>query len=388
MENIYRGRCPEKYTDELIKMLDTVFFTDDPNNQQFMTLLPKLYKKEACPAYNNVVVMEGEAIKGAVGAYPLNAFAAGRKLKILGIGNVAVTEDCRGKGYMKDTMNMALDIMREENFDYSLLGGQRQRYGFFGYEPIGLEYRFLIDKGNIRRILGTVGKSTFTARKITENDTDIIKKIKALHEELPFYVERSEENYLDILKSWNNIPYAAFEGDDFKGYFTVEKHGGRYLHEIRAADINDMLNLILCAMETGNLEGVAINLPAFDTELCDFMAKNCGGYSIGTPEMINIFNFGNFIEAFLALKAQRMNLTSGTLKILIHGMKCDEFLAVTVDGADVKVSEAQGDADIELDHRDAIVFLGGLYSKDRLYIPAFAQSWFPLDFFSYSLDNV
>lgn len=388
MNNIYKGRCPEKYTKELIEMLDTVFFTDDPNNQKFITLLPKLYKDKYSPAYNNVVVMEGEEIKGAVGCYPLNAVAAGRKLKILGIGNVAVTTDCRGKGYMKDTMQMALNIMSEEKFDYSLLGGQRQRYGFFGYEPIGLEYRFLIDNGNIRRILGKLEKSGFTAREITEKDADIIKKIKVLHEELPFFVERKEEDYIDILHSWNNIPYAAFEGDEFKGYFTLEKHGGKYLHEIRAVDINDMLKLIMCAMETGNLEGVAINLPAFDTEYCDFMAKNCGGYSIGTPEMINIFNFRNFIDAFLALKAQRMNLASGTLKILIHGMNGDEFLAVTVDGKNVTVAQADGNADIELDHNQAIVFISGLYSKERLGLPDFAQGWFPLDFFSYSLDNV
>ena len=388
MNNIYKGRCPEKYTKELIEMLDTVFFTDDPNNQKFITLLPKLYKDKYSPAYNNVVVMEGEEIKGAVGCYPLNAVAAGRKLKILGIGNVAVTTDCRGKGYMKDTMQMALDIMSEEKFDYSLLGGQRQRYGFFGYEPIGLEYRFLIDNGNIRRILGKLEKSGFTAREITEKDADIIKKIKVLHEELPFFVERKEEDCIDILHSWNNIPYAAFEGDEFKGYFTLEKHGGKYLHEIRAVDINDMLKLIMCAMETGNLEGVAINLPAFDTEYCDFMAKNCGGYSIGTPEMINIFNFRNFIDAFLALKAQRMNLASGTLKILIHGMNGDEFLAVTVDGKNVTVAQADGNADIELDHNQAIVFISGLYSKERLGLPDFAQGWFPLDFFSYSLDNV
>lgn len=388
MEKIFKGRCPAKYTDELIDMLDKVFFTDDPNNTHFMTLLPKLYKEKYSPAYNNVVVMEGEEIKGAVGCYTLNAVAAGRRLKILGIGNVAVTEDCRGKGYMKDTMHMALDIMKEEGHDYSLLGGQRQRYGFFGYEPIGLEYRFLIDKGNIRRILGEARKSEFTAREITENDTDIIAKIKEIHEELPFFVERKAEDYVDIMRSWNNIPYAAFKDGEFKGYFTLEKLGGRYLHEIRAVDINDMLELIMCAIETGNLEGVAINLPAFDTEYCDFMAKNCGGYSIGTPEMINIYNFRNFIDAFLALKAQRMTLVSGTFKILIHGMNGDEFLAVTVDGKEVTVTDAEGDADIELDHRDAIVFLGGLYSKDRLNIPAFAQSWFPLDFFSYSLDNV
>ena len=75
-----------------------------------------------------------------------------------------------------------------------------------------------------------------------------------------------------------------------------------------------------------------------------------------------------------------------------HGITCIlqklNFFAVIVDGKEVSVTDAEGDADIELDHRDAIMFIGGLYSKDRLCIPTFAQSWFPLDFFSYSLDNV
>ena len=50
MSNIYKGRCPEKYTEELIGMLDTVFFTDDPDKRKFMELLPKLYKDKYSPA--------------------------------------------------------------------------------------------------------------------------------------------------------------------------------------------------------------------------------------------------------------------------------------------------------------------------------------------------
>lgn len=388
MADIYKGRCPEELTSHLIEVLDDVFFSEEPN-QDFLSLLPKLYKDKFNPAYNNLVITENGVIKAAVGCFPSEVYAAGRKLRVLGIGNVAVAKDSRSKGYMIELMNDAIEMIKNDDFDYSLLGGQRQRYGFFGYDPIGSEIRFLINSGNIRRILGKDAKTPFTARLLTENDTEIIRKIKALHETLPFYTERSEEDYLDILKSWKAVPYAVFEGDEFKGYFCVPENGS-HLFEARTVDINDMLHLIMCALEVKGAESTGINVPVFDTELCDYMAKNCGGLSIGTPEMINIFNFGRFIEAFLAVKATRMKLCEGELTLLIHGMKRDERITVKVDGNNnVSVTETEKEADIELSHREAINFISGLYSKDRTLMRAdYAQSWFPVDFFSYSLDNV
>lgn len=388
MEKTYMGRGKAEETAELLNMLDDVFFSEE--DTRFLSLLPKLYKDKYNPAYNNVIVKEGDSIKAAVGCFPVNVTAADRKLRILGIGNVAVAKDCRGKGYMIDLMNHAIDIMKNEDYDYSLLGGQRQRYAFFGYEPVGVEYRFLIDTGNIRRILGEMPKSVYTARAVTEADTEIIKKIKALNESLPFYTDRSEESYVDILKSWNNIPYAAFEGEEFRGYFVVNKRGGSHIAEMRAVNIDDTLKLIVCAMEIAKSENAMLNVPLFDTELCAYMTKYCGGWSIGTPEMINIFNFGRFIEAFLSVKASVTKLCPGTLKLLIHGIKRDERIAITVDGDNnVTVAETNEEADIELSHSEAIHFVGGLYSKKRAQIQqSFAQSWFPLPFFSYSQDNV
>ncbi len=389
MSNIYKGRCPENLTAHLLDVLNDVFFSEDPNTN-FLDLLPKLYKDKYNPAYNNLIIAEDGVIKAAIGCFPSKACVAGRELNILGIGNVAVAKDSRSKGYMIELMNDSIEIMKNDNYDYSLLGGQRQRYGFFGYDPIGSEYRFLIDKGNIRRILGGERKSRFTARKVTAEDTVILGKIKELYDSLPFRIERKEEDMSDILRSWKNIPYAVFEGEEFKGYFCVLPDNNRHIAEARTTNIEDMLELFMCVLETKNIEGVSLNVPLFDTELCDFMAKNCGGLSIGTPEMINIFNFGRFTEAFLALKATRMKLCEGELTLLIHGMKRDERITIKVDGENnVTVFETEKEADIELSHREAINFIGGLFSKERNEMKAdYAQSWFPVDFYSYSLDNV
>lgn len=390
MSNNYKGRCPENLTQHLIEMLDDVFFSRDPNTR-FLPLLPKLYKNQYNPAYNNLIIAEDDVIKAAIGCFPSKAIVAGKELRILGIGNVAVARDSRSKGYMIELMNDSIEIMKNEDYDYSLLGGQRQRYGFFGYDPIGSEYRFLINHGNIRRIIGEERKSKFSARQIMPEETEILAKIKALHEELSFYVERSLDAYYDILCSWKNLPYGIFDGDEFKGYFcTAPDPKSGHIAEARTYKTEDMLELFMCVLEMKEAENVSLNVPAFDTELCDFMAKNCGGLSIGTPEMINVFNYCRFIDAFLTLKSKRMALCEGELTLLIHGMKRDECITVKVDAENnVSVTESNKKADIELSHREAINFICGLYSKDRTVMKhSFAHSWFPLDFFSYSLDNV
>ena len=385
---LFKGRCPKEYTDHLIDTLDDIFFFEDEEatKRNFRDLLPKLYKEQYNPAYNNLVVMEDDKVKGAVGLYPFEATAAGRKLRVGGIGNVGVTRDCRGKGYMKDCMNMSLDEMIKDNTDYSLLGGHRQRYAYFGFEQCGPEYDFNIDMRNIRHCIGKDAKTTFTAREIKPEDKEILAKTIELYKRSLYTIDRNEDNVYDILASWRSIPYAAFEGDEFKGYFVLQKFGG--IHEICPVNIEDTLNLIMCIMETMGKDSVSFSVPFYKPEMCAYMTKYCGGWDVSHSEMINILNYGRFIEAFLAVKAKTVKLCNGSLVLLIHGYKQDERIEITVDGEDVKVCETTKDADLEVEHLEAIRLVSSLFSESRLTLPAFAQNWFPVYFSTENQDNV
>lgn len=385
---IYKGRGKKEYTDHLIDTLDDIFFfeDDEETKRNFRDLLPKLYKEQYNPAYNNLVVMEDDKVKGAVGLYPIEATAAGRKLRIGGIGNVGVTRDCRGKGYMKDCMNMSLQEMIKDNTDYSLLGGHRQRYAYFGFEQCGPEYSYDINMRNIRHCIGKDAKTTFTAREIKPEDTEILAKTIELYNRGPYTIDRNPDNIYDILASWRSVPYAAFEGDEFKGYFVLRKFGG--IQEICPVNVEDTLNLIMCIMETMNTDSVSFCVPMHDTAMCAYMTKYCDGWDICHSEMINILNYGRFIEAFLAVKANAVKLCSGSIVLLIHGYKRDERIEITVDGTDVKVCETDKEADVEVEHIEAIRLVASLFSESRLSLPAFAQNWFPVYFSTYSQDNV
>jgi len=367
----------------LIETLDEVFFSEE--DTRFLTLLPKLYKEQYNPAENNIILKEDGVIKAAVGCFPINVTAAGRKLRIMGIGNVAVTKDCRRKGYMIDLMNMALEKMIAEGYDYSLLGGQRQRYEYFGYVPAGSGINFTINKGNISRIRNGNTETDFTAETLEESNTEAIAKIKALYDKMPFHAERKEEEMVDILRSWGCTPYVVCLGGEFKGYFVMKKG---YLAEVKAVNTDDLLDIFLCIMKASESESVSFTAPVYDTETCDFMAKRCCGMAVCHVEQLNIFNYAKFIEAFLTIKAERINLCSGTLNVLVHGYAKDEKIAVTVDGKSVTVAETDAEPDVELDNLEAVAFFAGNYAVKRLSLPAFAQNWFPVDFFMHGQDNV
>ena len=135
---IYRGlaagHCGHE---ELIDFLNYVFGMNGADSG-FYRLLPKLYKPENRPEDYNYVVLEDGKLRAAVGAYPIELEVAGHVLRGAGIGNVAVHPFHRRKGYMKDAMGQAMEAILQSGADFAALGGQRQRYSYFGFEPAGL----------------------------------------------------------------------------------------------------------------------------------------------------------------------------------------------------------------------------------------------------------
>ncbi len=386
MSNIYKGRGSAADNEQMIKVLDDVFFRDEVPEIHFLSLLPKLYKDKYEPAYNNFMIKEDGEIKASVGLFPLTMNAGGVQLKIGGIGNVAVARDSRGKGYMIECMKMALDQMKNDGTDISLLGGQRQRYEYFGYEPAGAQLSVEINRRNIGYIKGDDYTNSYTAKVISQDDSELIAAVKALHESTGVYVNRPKEDYEDILRSWSCIPYAAFDNGEFKGYFCRRGEGG--IQEFRPVNVQDGLDLALCVLNTIEKDSFSFELPLYDTELCEYFCVNSNGTELSHSENTNVLNYKKFILAFLSIKARRVNLGEGSLVLLIHGYKKDEQLRISVKGKEVTVEETADAPDIELEHLEAMRFIAGLYCGSGQKLPAFAAGWFPVDYFFYSQDNV
>lgn len=371
---------------ELMNLLNLTFGFDKEEDR-FETLLPKLYKDKYHPAKNNIILDVHGDMRAAVGLFYSSLEVCGEKLKTAGIGNVAVHPDHRGKGYMQFCMLLALDEMKQNMVDISALGGARQRYEHFSYEPAGIQMAFIYRKDNVKRTLGAGRKAKFTAIELNESHTEIFEEISKIYNSRVFKDERNAENMLDVLHTWKATPYAAFDGDEFKGWFalTNERNG---VYEIGYKDEVDIEELVLITLETAGTDFIRVSVPPFDTPLCRYLALNCENYDIGHAEQFTILCYENVIRAFLKLKATYTSLPDGELTMFIQGEKLPEQIKITVKDNNVTVEETDEKPDIILKHLEAMRLVGGLYSERRNELPAVCQSWFPLPFYSYGLDNV
>ena len=371
--------------EKLLELLDLTFGFNEEGNK-FINLLPKLYKEQYHPAENNIILDVDGDMRAAVGLYYNTLTVGDEKLKIGGIGNVAVHPDHRGKGYMQFCMLLALDEMKQNMADLSCLGGARQRYEHFSYQPAGINTSFNYRKDNVKRTLGTGRKSAFTIKELEETDTQYIKEITEIYNSRIFRMERPEEAMFDILHSWNTVPYVALKDGEVKGWFAYysDKSG---IHELFYKNEEDIEDVILLALENSGNEFIKINVPQFDKPLYNYLALNCEFYDIGHAEHFTIFCYENVIRAFLKLKTTYQNLPDGELKVFIQGEKLPEQLKITVKDNIVSVEETDEKPDIVLKHQEAMRFFGSHYSERRQEAPAFCNAWFPLPLYGYGLDN-
>lgn len=376
---IYKGRGNAEMYDDFMDFINYVFGFNG-NNRDFKKLLPKLYNVESDPCYNNYVVTEDGKLKAAIGAFDSAATVGGETLKCRGIGNVAVHPYSRSKGYMIDCMNLAIDDMIKDGIDYSILGGQRQRYNYFGFEKAGPEYDAHITQTNLRHCFRDVPFTELEIRDIDRNETELIDKIYDLHCSRPLRTLRPREQFYDICISWQSPLRAILKNNSLIGYFIGE------LHELTLADNGDFEDVIRNYVR--KYGDCSISLPAWETELIDKAADICENISLGTCYMFSIFNYKKVVGAYLKFKASMEALPDGSFTVLIHGKAGDEKLKISVFGNETKVEDYDGEADIELEHREAAKFFFGLTSPYRTKLAPALRQYFPLPLYVDQADHV
>lgn len=379
MSEIFRGKGSPEMREELIRFLDMVFgFTENGNN--FLKLHPKLYKEEYRPCENNYIITEDGAIKAAVGAYDTVLDVNGEKLRVRGIGNVAVHPDSRSKGYMIDCMERALADMAADGCDISTLSGQRQRYMYFSYDRGGPEYRFSITSSNVRHAFRDVPFTALDFIPVGEGDTELLGKITALHNTRPLRMIRPDAAFPDIARTWGSELYAIVKDGECIGYFIGS------LNELTLADPADFDDVI--RNYTAEKSSVQLKLPMWNRELAARAFRICESVSMEDSEQFTVFHYQKVIGAFLRFRTTYETLPDGEWTVLIHGCAGDEKLRITVTDNTADVEAYDGEAETELCHTDAMSLLFGLYSPQRESLAAPVKNWLPLPLFVENADRV
>lgn len=377
MANLYYGRGKDKDNGKLIDFLDEVFFTKEGDNTNFLELLPKIYKDKYRPAYNNFVVQdETGCFRSAIGNFYNDIIVGGELIKACCIGNVAVGKEYRSMGYMKELMTMSVEDMKQNGTDISYLSGQRQRYGYFGYETAGTCFNFYFNRQTVKHALGNAAGGLLL-EKLREDDYETIKKISEIFENRPIASVRPVENYFDILSSWNSVPYVLLENGEFVGYLVFFDNKSRIL-EFNVIDPSYIKRAVLCAFENTEENCLIFPICPYDAEKINFFTDKSELMKIENNESVLIFNFEKVIRAYFKAKASCQKLCNGEMTVLIHGVNGDEALHIAVTNGNVLVEKFNGQAEYELTHHEATRAFFSNYSADRNVFPPEIQQWLPL----------
>lgn len=218
MTEIYWASPEEKH--EIIDFIDYVF-SKAHRPHDFAALLPKLYSESGDAAQHHIVVREDGKIAATLLCYPVKMIAAGRAYMTLGIGSVSTHPRMRGKGYLGRMMALADERAGELGAACAVLGGQRQRYQYYGFDHAGYQLRAALETVNVRHALRGVCSDGFQLVPMTK--AHVPQAIELMHRQ-PCFCVRSEEAFLDILRTWNNEPFAVLRDGAFAGYGTLRKN--------------------------------------------------------------------------------------------------------------------------------------------------------------------
>ena len=286
---------------------------------------------------------------------------------------------------MKKLMNMALDDMIGDGVVLSVLGGRRQRYNYFSYDKLGSSISMSFNNDNIRHTFGSDRKHEIKFLMLKDNDLSAIKQIKTLSESKSLYANRSDEKYFEILSSWFQKVYVGYINEDFVGYAVVKGTG---VNELLVKDESQIPQFVCALYDYLGNSSMQVNVPAFLPDYVKALIGICEYYNLEPCKSFSVLNYKEVVEAFMQLKSTYTALPDGKIVIDIDGKARREKIAITVTNGTIKVDCCEDDADLTLNHLEAMNLLFAPVSVAREVLPDFAKIWLPLPIYIYSSDAV
>lgn len=355
----------------------------EPHN--FKQLMPKIYKGHAENATYHYLVKEDNHIKAMLCAYPIELNVNGNRLEGRGIGTVAVHPEVRKKGYMKILMNLALEDMKKDHIALSMLGGQRQRYEYFGFEPSGIEVCFSITRNNIYHKYDEVNIENIELVEINVGEEGIINELYELYKTQIVYGIRNRKLFYDICTSWNSQLYAVIERKVVVGYVIIN---GSHIHEWVIKESYLLPSVLKALILKLDRQEIDITLPLYERNQFKQLEDICEDYHIKTNKSICIFDYIQVIEVFMKLKMSYNQLTDGMLK-----MEIEEYgkIRICIENNKLHVTPCEGEVDIRMKQLKAISWLFSplrIFDEEEKSIPLCTQNWFPLPMYLPIIDSV
>ena len=299
--------------DELIQLLNVVFTRQNGFEMDFEKQLPKMCVRDDAHMGKHLGIFEDGKLVACVGVYPLDAVVAGEKLRFSTMGNVATHWDYTGRGYMTKLLDAAQQELENIGADASRLGGNRQRYGRYGFEACGQVLQLTFYKNTLSKRFPNAGEISFV--KIEKDDNAALNFCTELYNRNALAVTRSVSDCYRVLTAWEHTPYLCLSGGQMVGYISAK---GGSLAEAFALDTRHFTD-ILCRWQQNTDDHVTVTLQPHMTEKISILSAVSDTMQLRSPSHFQIRNWEKVVSAFLKLKASYCTLSEGEFVLAIEG---------------------------------------------------------------------
>ena len=347
----------------------------------FKTLIPKVYADGRGYADIHAIVLEDNYVRGVVAQLPNEFTYGGKKLKTGYIGSVSTYKYSRGSGYMIKLMEMQAENAVKQGIDVMLLGGQRQRYEYYGYSPIGGQYRYDFVHANIRHGLKDVCSEGIEFIPFKDACSCEIDCAYAIYEKQPVTGGRPREDFEIILSSWNSTPYIVKKDGEVKGY--IVSNGPEGIGEMTLSCSCLVKPVIKAWFERFGIRRLSVVCASYDAKLNRELASFSESYNLTAGFHAWVVNLKNVLEATMALKKETLGLKDGEM---VLQMDEDTPLLVKVENGEIIVSETNAEPTVKLDRLLMQQFLFG-YNRFTSPDAKAPEGWLPLPLHLYGSDH-
>ena len=379
-----RRLCVKDY-DELLDMLNYTFGAAYGREVDFLNEQPNMWVKDDEHLSKHLALFDNGRLASVVGIYPLPAVIGDTDVLFATTGNVATHPDFAGKGYFTALFTRAMEELDVLDVDASRLGGARQRYARFGYEPCGTLCKFTVSERNRKAIQKEPSAIEF--KPLDQSSTAELSYIHELSQKSLMYVKRSSDHgYRNVflnLSSKHSRPYIAQKDGKPVGYlsayadnqFIGVSTNGRHIAELRAKSPELFRDIVFAWQERCGLE-VDVGIAPFMTEELKIFSSIAQIMTSAVPSSFRFRKFEPTADALMRVKAQTVDMPEGELVVEIadYGKIC-----LYNRGGIAGCERTEVAPLVTLSRNDAQRLLFGPYSPEAVCdLPWIARAFLPL----------
>ncbi|MBQ2875497.1 MAG: GNAT family N-acetyltransferase [Clostridia bacterium] len=371
---------------ELLDMLNHTFGTHYGREMDFISTQPKMWVRDDEHMGKHLGIFDGDRLASVVGIYELPTMIGEKLFKFYTTGNVATRPEYTGRGYFTKIFDEIMKELEVRGADGARLGGARQRYARYGFEPVGTPHVHTITEKNRIQGFGDVG-GDIDFIEILPDDAKSLAYCDKLSKEADIHVLRSAEHgYRDVylaLCSKHAAPYLAVRDGKPIGYISAyrksqnvgKSENGEKIAEWRTERAEDAPNM-MCAWQRRVGSSIYFEINPLYTELQRLFTPHSESVLSESHHRFKILNYVGIADALLKLRAKREVLPEidFVLKISDYG---SIHIHTDKDAASCTLTDKPSDLTLERSCATRFLF-GQLDTLSAAVAPTILRSILPL----------